>query len=134
MIRTKIHVLIFVTVAITGSLLYFYFDPAFNRFFPPCPFFALTGFYCPGCGSQRAVHDLLHGNFFQAADHNLLFMLFIPLMIFAAIVGLNNSFRRKKLTQGIFNSAVFSKIVLVLVLLFWGIRNIHIAPFDWLAP
>ena len=30
--------------------------------YPTCPFLAITGWYCPGCGSLRAVHDLLHGD------------------------------------------------------------------------
>ena len=36
-------------------------DPNQPGHYPTCPFLATTGFYCPGCGALRAVHDLLHG-------------------------------------------------------------------------
>ncbi|MCL3861876.1 DUF2752 domain-containing protein [Actinotalea sp. K2] len=28
--------------------------------YPTCPLLALTGLYCPGCGSLRATHDLVN--------------------------------------------------------------------------
>lgn len=39
---------------------------------PPCPFHALTGLYCPGCGSLRATHALLHGRLAEALQFNAL--------------------------------------------------------------
>ena len=43
-----------------------------------CPFYALTGLYCPGCGSGRAALALLHGRVGEAFGHNALAMLFLP--------------------------------------------------------
>lgn len=134
MVATKNHVFILLTVAVTGSLLYFYFDPSLNKFFPPCPFFTLTGLYCPGCGSQRALHDILHGHISAAADHNILFVLFLPLILFSAGVTMNNIFNKKKITQRIFNSTAFTLAVLISVILFWIFRNIPVEPFPYLAP
>jgi hypothetical protein len=134
MVRTKNHVIILIAVAVTASLLYFCFDPSLNHFFPPCPFYTLTGLFCPGCGSQRAFHDLLHGDVLNAADHNLLFVLFTPLVLFSGIVAVNNIFRKKKIAQRIFNSTVFTFAVLIIVLAFWILRNIPAAPFTNLAP
>src|SRR5215210_1294373 len=99
MIQTRNHVLIFITVAILGSLLYFYFDPSYSHIFPSCPFYTITGLLCPGCGSQRAFHALLHGDIAGAAHKNMLFVLFLPLIIFSLIVTLNNIFRKTKLEQ-----------------------------------
>lgn len=48
--------------------------------FLSCPFRLLTGLLCPGCGSQRAVHDLLHLRIGEAAGHNALLVLSIPLL------------------------------------------------------
>ncbi|MEP7256927.1 MAG: DUF2752 domain-containing protein [Flavitalea sp.] len=134
MIRTKKQLWIVSTVAIAGSLLYFYFDPSFNRFFPPCPFNWLTGLYCPGCGSQRAFHDTLHGHLSSAAGHNILFVIFLPLLFFAAVVALHNLFSKKKWGQRLFYSASFARIILTVTLLFWILRNIPAAPFNLLAP
>ena len=38
-------------------------DPHNPHFmFPVCPFKALTGWNCPGCGGLRMTHDVLHGD------------------------------------------------------------------------
>lgn len=132
--QTKTHLWIFIAVAVAGSLLYFLFDPAVNRFFPPCPFHTLTGFFCPGCGSQRAFHDILHGHLLQAASHNILFLLFTPLMLFAGVVAANNVLRKKKVEQRLFNSTIFTKAVLIAVVSFWILRNLPLRPFSMLAP
>lgn len=67
-------------VAVLGIAVYVYYtyDPAVHKWFPQCPFKALTGLDCPGCGSQRAVHALLHGEFQQAFLHNALLAPFVP--------------------------------------------------------
>ena len=54
------------------------FDPATSGIFPPCPFHYLTGLYCPGCGSLRAIHHLLHGNLQAAWAMNPLAVLLLP--------------------------------------------------------
>jgi len=42
----------------------------------------ITGYDCPGCGGQRAFHELLHGNFMEAAKLNLFSYFFAPLLLF----------------------------------------------------
>ena len=122
--------------AIVLLLLYFYFDPAGNILFPPCPFYTITGLFCPGCGSQRAFHALLHGHILLSADFNLLFVLFLPLILLAFFEQVRKLVFRvsdnKKLS--IFYSTRFSRSVLIVVLLFWVLRNIPLFPLDRLAP
>jgi hypothetical protein len=134
MIRSKNHVLIFIAVAISGSLLYFYFDPANSHVFPPCPFYTVTGLFCPGCGSQRAFHALLHGNITRSMHENLLFVLFLPLLLYSLVITFINVIRSDKIVQHVFYSSLFAKTVLTVVLLFWLFRNIPVEPFSWLAP
>ena len=134
MVKTKDQVYIIFTVAVIGSLLYFYFDPSFHEFFPSCPFHTFTGLYCPGCGSQRAFHALLNGDITSALGYNMLFVLFLPFMLYSAGVTVNNIFRKQKIRQQIFRSQSFTLATLAVVLLFWILRNIQIAPFAWLAP
>lgn len=37
-------------------------DPLTPGHYPVCPFLALTGFACPGCGSMRALYSLSQGD------------------------------------------------------------------------
>lgn len=50
--------------------------------FMVCMTKTISGFDCPGCGSQRAFHELLHGNFIKAAKLNLTIYFFTPLLLF----------------------------------------------------
>ena len=34
---------------------------------PGCPFLGLTGWFCPGCGSSRAIRALVSGDVARAA-------------------------------------------------------------------
>lgn len=133
-IAGKHQAYIVTAAAISGSLLYFYFDPELSVFFPPCPLHHFTGLFCPGCGSQRAFHDLVHGNVLQAAEHNLLFVVFLPLLFLAAAIFLADAFFRKKLAARLFHSVYAARIILIVIVVFWLLRNIPVAPFSWLAP
>jgi hypothetical protein len=133
MVLSKKYVVVFAIVAITVSLLYFSFDPASSNFFPKCIFHSLTQLECPGCGSQRAIYALLHGNILQAADLNLLVVIFLPLLCYSGIITMGNTLFDRKWKQPIFYSNHFVKIVLTLVLLFWLLRNIPLNSFRWLS-
>jgi hypothetical protein len=47
-------------------------DPSEGGVYPICPFRAITGWWCPGCGLTRATHHLLHGDLADALRFNLL--------------------------------------------------------------
>jgi hypothetical protein len=46
------------------------FVPAVARFVPACPFHALTGLPCPGCGATRALVALAQGDVVRAIGWN----------------------------------------------------------------
>src|SRR6478752_6842274 len=58
-------------------------DPNQPGHYPTCPFLALTGMYCPGCGSLRAVHDLAHGDISGALARNPLTVLVLGGLVVA---------------------------------------------------
>lgn len=66
------------TIAVLALLCFF--DPSTSAIFPPCPTNALTSLYCPGCGTLRAMHALLHGDVKEALSQNILAVIFIPIL------------------------------------------------------
>lgn len=71
-----------VTAAAVGAALVLAtVDPHQAGHYPTCPFLALTGAYCPGCGSLRAVHDLLHADVAGAVARNPLAVLTVPVLL-----------------------------------------------------
>ncbi|MFD7666655.1 DUF2752 domain-containing protein [Streptomyces sp. NPDC059788] len=53
-------------------------DPEAPGHYPGCPFRALTGLLCPGCGTLRALRDLTRGDMAAALAHNALFVAALP--------------------------------------------------------
>lgn len=98
------------------------FDPEKFSFFPKCPFLLLTGLKCPGCGSQRAIHQLLHLHVGEALHYNALAVVALPVLAFLLFAEL---FRRRFPRLALASSGpAFSWSILVVVVLWWILRNI----------
>jgi hypothetical protein len=114
-------------------LIYYRLNPAKYSFFPQCPFYKLTGFDCPGCGSQRAFYCLLHGNLMQAAKYNLLLVLSIPFLLIHFSYKLKGFLQKKDIRWNLLYRPITPKVIIVIVIAFWIARNIPIAPFSYLS-
>jgi hypothetical protein len=115
------------------AVIYFYArDPGAGGGFLPCLIYVSTGWHCPGCGSQRAVHALLHGQAAAAAGHNLLFVLALPAALpVTAIVARWPQWSRRQWDRhgGWILAAAFT-----LTGLFGLLRNLPHPAFQALAP
>lgn len=108
------------------------FDPnAANSILPPCPFLALTGWLCPGCGSTRALHALLHGDLAQALAMNPLLVIAMPLLGWMALNAAGVPMPGRRLLMP---WAANPKIWLVVLLGYAVLRNLPWMPFTLLAP
>lgn len=103
-------------------ILYVLYDPA-QYPFPPCPMLVFTGWLCPGCGSQRAVHQALHGQFGASFQLNALFL---PALIYAAIGFLLPLYVPKKwpVIRSKFYASNATHFALAIIIIFWIGRNI----------
>ena len=116
------------------AILYF-FNPSSSLILPPCMFYKLTGFYCPGCGTLRAIYNIIHLNFSNAFFYNPLsvsvMIAFIIYFLFHHIskaTGINLIYEIKTL------SPFEGYILLAVIVLYWIARNIHCYPLIYLAP
>lgn len=104
--------------------IYFLYNPADSELFPKCPFLLITGYQCPGCGSQRALHNLLNLNIRDAFLNNALMVISIPYILTHYIFEINTFKVRMMKWRNIFfgNKAIY--IVFILTILFAIIRNL----------
>jgi hypothetical protein len=66
------------TALVGGLAVVYRFSPAEYSFYPRCPVYLTTHWLCPGCGSTRALHALLHLDLRTALHYNALFTLLAP--------------------------------------------------------
>ncbi|MFC0041996.1 DUF2752 domain-containing protein [Actinomadura rayongensis] len=57
-------------------------DPHEHGHYPSCPFLAISGYYCPGCGGLRMVNSLVHGHVGAAFGSNPLAFLLLPVALY----------------------------------------------------
>ena len=98
---------------------------------PPCPFFWLTGLYCPGCGSTRALHGLAHFDLAAAWSMNPMLVISLPLLLLLTLYGAGLlPARLLPLAR-----QIARPIPWAVVLTAYGVlRNLPWYPFTLLAP
>lgn len=72
---------VFAVVAV--CYFYYHFDPSYA---PRCLFKFVTGYDCPGCGSQRAFHALLHGRVSDAWGYNPFIFFAVPAAVWYLVI------------------------------------------------
>lgn len=101
---------------------YFALNPATAGVFPRCPFLVLTGLKCPGCGSQRAIHSLLHLDIAAAFGYNALLVIALPAVAMLVYCELTRT--RKPRLYSVVNSPRVTWTMFATVMLWWVVRNI----------
>ncbi len=114
-------------------LLLYRVAPTEGGWYPPCLLHLATGLHCPGCGTTRGLHALLHGDWRQALAYNALTILLLPAAIgyglwqaIAALAGRPAPVLR--LTPRVLT------VLMAVVCAFAVVRNLPFAPANWLAP
>ena len=107
-----------------------FLKPGATSLLPPCPLHALTGLYCPGCGSTRMLYHLVRGQLGMAFRDNALSFIMLPVVVYGLV--------RQWLQP---SSGVFTRIrpawimaFCAIVIAFTVARNIPVEPFCKLAP
>jgi len=126
-------VVVLLTVLSAGAALLYAHDPVAARFYPTCPFHDLTGLYCPGCGSTRAMHQLLHGHLRAAMGYNAVMVLCLPFAVVGMALEALRVVRGRRLTETYLSPWLIRGIAAAFTA-FWVLRNIPAYPFFYLAP
>lgn len=97
----------------------------------PCPFFLISGLYCPGCGSTRAIFSLLELDIRSAFSYNAFAAILLPLVAIYIVCSLVSYVRRGRAVR--LDSRLLIG-VLIALFAFGALRNIPAYPFTLLAP
>ena len=97
----------------------------------PCLFHTVTGLYCPGCGSTRCLHALVHLDLPGAMAMNpLLVVSILPMLVLA----LHGAGLWPAKLGGLVR--LFARPIpwMVVIFVYWIARNLPWHPFNLLAP
>lgn len=120
-------------IILATFIILFNYNPATSDLYPPSPFRAFTGLYCPGCGTLRGLHQLLHGHVITAFGLNPLMIISLPFLICSYLNYGWKAFTGKNLLD-IFVPSQWIWFLLQAIIAYWIVRNIPLVPFSWLAP
>lgn len=105
-------------------------DPDQPGHYPGCPFLAVTGYYCPGCGSARALHALTDLDLGTAFARNPIVPFCVAYLAVALARWTWRSWTGRPLTW-LAPTWVLHTLWVGLTL-FWVLRNIP--GWSWLSP
>lgn len=116
---------IILLMVIGVAVVYFVFDPSSTGWFPKCAIYQLTGYKCPGCGSQRMLHALLHADLTTAFRYNAFLLTLFPVLLVLLLWSGWQKWMSRKWADFTVNALVF--LFLLTTILWWALRNV----FGW---
>ena len=124
--KTKKLIYLIITTAALLLLLIIYYsvNPETALWVPKCSIKTFTGYDCPACGTQRALHALLHGHFLAAVRYNPFMLISLPYfaaVIYTTVGASETAVRLRKYVQH--PHAIYTYIFLFIA--WWIIRNIY---------
>jgi hypothetical protein len=125
--RRLTAVFVWLSLAV-GATYLFIFEPGKSGFFPACPFRTITGFTCPGCGSTRGLHRLLHGDVIAAFEFNPLMVLALPFLLYALVRYTIGALTGQPLKVHRLNPK-YIWVLFAVIMSFWIFRNTRLYPF-----
>ena len=123
--RRCLIIILALAALLVFGFIYYALDPSQSGVFPQCTFLRLTGYKCPGCGSQRAIHALLHGDLASAFKFNAMLMIAVP-WVAVCLYAESQRTRNPRLYTRL-NAPLLIWLFLAMVLAWWLLRNI----FNW---
>jgi hypothetical protein len=105
-------------------------DPNAAGHYPTCPFLAITGWYCPGCGALRAVHALAHGDLMTALARNPFAVVAVGYVVVTWVLWLDRTATGRPRRWVAPPRVLYG--VLGAILMFWVLRNVP--GWTWLSP
>ena len=119
----SIILVVIIVMAVVG--VYMLINPATSHLFPKCIFLKLTGFKCPGCGSQRFFHYLLNGDLRMAAHYNAFLFGAIPIIALYLLSDYTKLI--PKWLDKVLKHLVTIALLVITMIIWWITRNI----FNW---
>lgn len=120
-------------LAVLAVVLIWAVDPG-RISWPACALYRITGLHCPGCGATRATHQLLHGELIPALRYNGLWVLALPVAVYAVGSEVRRFTRGRPLPGDLVRNRWFWVGAVAVALLFGLLRNVPVYPFMLLAP
>ena len=80
--KRALWAILLIMLVLLLAVAYYFFDPVEAAWMPKCIWKVMTGTDCPGCGSQRMAHSLMHGDLIGAWHANAYAICMIPVIGF----------------------------------------------------
>ncbi len=108
---------------VTLLIFFYFFNPAHSLLAPKCFFKLFTGYDCPGCGAQRSLYALLHGQFAQAISYNYFFVIAVPYFLLIVLCDWVLKGNTQQRFRHIFESRTALYLYILLYIIWWPLRN-----------
>ena len=119
--RQKATAAAILAIAAAACVYYYAVDPASGAA-PRCLLRSITGYDCPGCGTQRALHALLHGRPAEAWAFNPAAIVAAPLAAaYLVTEALPGRFVR---AERMLYSPAFIACIALGIVAWWVLRNV----------